>query len=63
MLVPKSLYIQQHLLKVHLLNWIFDKISRQIYKKGVRLLTGMDRNAPEQTGMDLHNRNGPQNSP
>ena len=29
----------------------------------VRLLTGMDRNGPEWTGMDLHNRNEPQNSP
>ena len=29
----------------------------------VRLLTGMDRNEPEWTGMDLLNRSGPQNSP
>ena len=27
--------LQQHLLKVYLLNWIFNKISRQIYKKWV----------------------------
>ena len=29
----------------------------------VRLLTGMDRNGPEWTGMDLYNRNRPQISP
>ena len=26
--------LRQHLLNVHLLNWIINKISRQIYKKG-----------------------------
>ena len=35
--------------------------GEKIPKMGVRLLTGMDRNAPERTGMDLHNWNGPKN--
>ena len=40
---------------------VYIEVSRPCIR--VRLLTGMDRNAPERTGMDLHNRNGPQNLP
>ena len=38
-------------------NW--SRVGRSTIR-GVRLLTGMDRNGPKWTGMDLHNRNGPQ---